>query len=56
MAKKKKRQNYRETMEKLDDYTYQLLDWIEKMEKDDLERRQVTTVMTKHGSRLVQVR
>ena len=56
MAKNKKRYTYRETAEKLDAYTSQLISWVDEMEKNDLERRQVTTVVTKHGTVVVQVR
>ena len=56
MAKSKKRYTHRETMEKLDAYTEHLLSWVDKMEHDDLDRRRVTTVVTKHGTVVVQVR
>ena len=56
MAKSKKRYTHRNTMEKLDAYTQELIEWVDKMEHNDLDRRQVTTVVTKHGTVLVQVR
>jgi hypothetical protein len=54
--KKNKKYTHRDTVEKLDDYTVQLIEWVEKMEQNDLTRREVTTLVTKHGTVLVQVR
>ena len=56
MAKSKKRYTHRETMEKLDFHTEQLIQWVDEMERNDLDRRQVTTIVTKHGTVMVQVR
>lgn len=56
MAKSKKRYNHRNTMERLDSYTEQLLEWIDTMENKYQDDRRVTTVVTKHGTVLVQVR
>ena len=55
MAKYKKT-NWKKACKDLDKQTETLLAWVEEQERNYLERRTVTTVITKHGNVLVQVR
>ena len=56
MAKSKYQHSACKINKELDNDTVRLIQWIDKMEKEALDKRQVTTIVTKHGTVLVQVR